>query len=64
MALVVVGFQLLIHVNGQLLKALAPIVVTAAGMVTDDSTEHNWKALGPIEVTVVGIVTDANDEHP
>ena len=73
MVLVVVGFQLLIHVKGQPLKALVP--------------EHNIGNIGgddekinidnnhtkddsviimdlPIDVTLVGIVTDVSDVHP
>ena len=44
MFLVVIGFQLLIHVKGQNSKALSPIVVTLVGIVTDVSDVHDSKA--------------------
>ena len=61
MVLVVVGFQLLIHVNGQPAKAKA----------TCDSGQYNLMevvkmtmVMIPIVVTLVGIVTAVSDEHP
>jgi hypothetical protein len=45
-------------------KALAPILVTLEGIVTDVSDVHPWKAAQPIVVTLVGIVTDFRSTHP
>ena len=55
--LLVVGFQLLIHVNGQPLKA-KPSINSTVKLVT-----IVLMMIIPILVTLVGIVTDASDVH-
>jgi preprotein translocase subunit YajC len=61
--LIVPAFHKLMHVKGQLKKALSPKVVTLSGIVTDVSAVHDSKASIPITVTLVGITTDVNSVH-
>jgi len=61
MVLVVVGSQLLIHVKGSPLNALAPIVVTLVGIVTDKRPVQPEKAEAEIVVTELSIITLANE---